>query len=126
MTELTITVVVPGSPDRILAPNRRAHGYAKAAATAQHRGDAKYAAMHYIHGSGIRNLPFTGPVSVLASIEWGAGERRKDLDSCAVMVKPYIDGLVDAGVLINDSQMKLLSVQQGRGIGSVILTVTQL
>lgn len=102
-----ITIVVPGCPDRLLAPNRRTYGKRKAEPTRQHRGDAKYSGME--QGAGIT---FIGPVAVAALVRWGKGEVVHDLDSVAVMVKPYIDGLVDAGLMINDSQMKRLIVEQ--------------
>ena len=121
-----VVITVPGSPDRILAPNRRAHGLAKAEATRQHRRDAKWSAV-----AAMSNLPlplheFVGPVHVSALVRWAKGERSKDLDSVAVCVKPYIDGLCDAGLMDNDSQMKRLTVQQERdetGRGEVVLTV---
>jgi len=123
----SVTITVPGSPDRILAPNRRAHGRAKAEATAQHRHDARYAALDQLAATVPYDPLFAGPVSVLALVRWAKGERSKDLDSCAVCVKPYIDGLVDARLMSNDSQMKILTVQQerdGTGRGEVVLTVT--
>jgi hypothetical protein len=127
-------VIVPGCPDRILAPNRRAHGREKAAATLQHRRDACFASVEaYMDGShsveGVVSLPlFTGPVSVAAHVRWAKGERVHDLDSCAVMVKPAIDGLVDAGIMANDSQMCLLTISQepwrvSKTTGEVVLTI---
>ena len=127
MTE-AITIVVPGSPSPELAPNRRAHGFAKAAATRQHRQDACYAA--YAVAPHAIDVPgFLGPVAVSVLIRWGKGHRRHDLDSCAVCAKPYLDGLTDAGIWRDDRQIVCLAVMQERdpsGRGEVVITVTEM
>jgi len=118
-----VVVIVPNSPDRCLAPNARVHGYGKADATARHRRDAAWAT-RAVH----RGAPFSGPVQVAVHVRWGPGERIHDLDSCAVMTKPYIDGLVDGGLMTNDSQMTRLVVSQeahrvSKTTGDVVVAV---
>lgn len=107
-----VHIVVPGSPHPDLAPNRRVHGLSKAKPTAQHRADAKHAALELIARE--PRPIFTGPVAVTVRLLWGKGERRHDLDSCAVMVKPMLDGLTDAELWRDDRQMKQLTVSQDR------------
>lgn len=129
-----VVIKVPGSPDRILAPNRRAHGRAKAAATAQHRGDAKYAALAVMGGmlltDGGVDIPlFTGPVAVSLLVRWAKGARSKDLDSVAICCKPFCDGLTDAKIWDDDRQIAKLTIQQERdatGKGEVVITVEEM
>jgi Holliday junction resolvase RusA-like endonuclease len=122
-------VKIPGHPDAILAPNRRAHGHAKAEATKQHRTDAKYAAVDARNALEVFHVPmFPGPVVVTVLVRWGKEGRRHDLDSTAVMTKPHVDGIVDAGILTNDSQMAELRVKQERdktGVGEVVITIRE-
>lgn len=128
---MTITVTVPGSPSPELAPNRRAHGFAKAAATRQHRWDAFYAAVAARPDDRLRRIGpiFTGPVAVAVLIRWGKGHRRHDLDSCAVCAKPYLDGLTDADIWVDDRQIKRLTIEQERdesGRGEVVIRVEEM
>ncbi len=122
-----VVVIVPGCPDRLLAPNRRAHGRAKAEPTAKHRRDAYYASLDVFPLPQLDWPLFRGPGAVTLLVRWGKGERVHDLDSVAVMGKPFLDGVVDAGILANDNQMKRLTVEQerdGTGKGEVILTIS--
>lgn len=129
MTERAITIVVPGSPDRILAPNRRAHGLAKAEATRQLRRDAGFAALMVMPAVRRDSPLFAGPVAVVVRVRWGTGHRRHDLDSTAMMSKPAIDGIVDAGILKNDAQIARLTIEQERdptGRGEVVIRIEPL
>ena len=130
-TTEAVVITVPGSPSPEVAPNRRAHGFAKAAATAQHRKDAKIAAYTWRISSPnppyYLDLPeFDGPVAVSALIRCGKGQRRHELDSCALMVKPYLDGFTDIRIWRDDAQINRLTVQQERdpsGRGEVVIRV---
>lgn len=119
----TLTVVVPFVPDRMLAPNRGMDKRRKGPHVAALRMAAKGAAMN----AGFAGPPLAGPVEVAYHVRWPTGRRRFDLDSVAAMCKPALDGLVDAGVLVNDGQMVLLTVSQSRttGDGETEITVRE-
>ncbi len=109
-----LTIVVPGSPDPILSPNRRRHGFDKAGAVAQHRRDARYAAVASAQGFTKEQPLFSGPVSVTLLVRWGKGQRSRDLDTVAICCKPYLDGLTDAGIWSDDRQIARLTAMQER------------
>jgi Holliday junction resolvase RusA-like endonuclease len=128
-TTEAIEIRVPGSPSPELAPNRRAHGFAKAAATRQHRHDAQMAAYEAFPRTELDWPRFEGPVAVSVLIRWGKGHRRHDLDSCAVSTKPYLDGLTDAGIWGDDRQIARLTIEQERdesGRGEVVIRVEEM
>lgn len=77
--------------------NARHNRWQKAAIVKQLRGDAKQIAQS-------QRLPrLTGPVTVLAVQHPAPGKRTRDAENIAPLVKALIDGLRDAGVLVNDS-----------------------
>lgn len=124
---VSITVVVPGNPSRRLAPNRGVSKLHKGRDVAELREAAMYAGMESADG-----MTFTGPVSLSVLVKWAKGERSKDLDSVAVMCKPALDGLVDAEIMRNDSQVKRLTVCQEAyrvskiAQGEIVMTVEEL
>ena len=125
---MTITVVVPGCPSPKLRPNQGASKLYKSGDAAQHRGDAKYAAIAILHDLSVDLPLFTGPVAVEAHVCWAKYRQVHDLDAVAIMCKPFLDGLTDAEVWKDDRQMERYTVTQepfrtSKTTGQVILTV---
>lgn len=129
MTERSVTVIVPGTPSKALSPNkvmRRGGHYAARDAEALLRRDAMFAAYSAIEGM---NRPvFTCPVEMTQRIVWGKGERRTDLSAVPLMLKAVEDGLCDALVMVNDAQVKRITVlDHGKdkdGPGWIEVTIT--
>lgn len=123
-----ITVVIPGTPDKRLAPNavRRIHFHERNRLSGELRDTGMLAALAIRpHG---RVPMFSGDVVLEETIYWGKGERRIDLDGIPLMLKSALDGLCDAGLLSNDSQVKKLVTEQYRdaqGLGRVELVITE-
>lgn len=77
--------------------NMRGNRHVRARITATIRRDAVTLAHH-------QNLPaITWPVTITGVQHPGKGKRAFDVENVAPLVKAAIDGLRDAGVLVNDS-----------------------
>ena len=86
-------------PDPDLNPNKRLHWTARWHAMR----DAKDEAMALVYEQGRPETPYE---SSHITITWVAGDaRRRDVDNCFSSMKAYIDGLVDAGLIADDSAM---------------------
>ena len=86
-------------PDPDLNPNKR-HHYMKVANAKRH---AKDHAIALVYEQGRPETPYD---SAHITITWVAGDkRRRDPDNLFASMKPYIDGLVDAGLIADDSAM---------------------
>lgn len=104
--------------------NNRFNRYKKAKITKQLRDDAKKIAA-------AERLPhITYPVTILAVQHPAPGQRTSDAENIAPLVKAAIDGLRDAGVLINDSfkyvPMVSHTVGERRPGGQLVLHFTPL
>lgn len=95
----TVSIILP-LPPRSLSPNcpvgSRGGRFAKAAAAKKYRAAAKTAA----EAAGIESGPWA-LASVTASFYYAA-KRRRDQDNAMAMLKPAYDGLVDAGLVVDD------------------------
>ncbi len=98
----TITLPLP-HPD--LSPNARVHHMAKARAVKSHRGFAYMIARHHI---GSLKL---SAATVQATFFFKA-KRRRDPDNLLSSLKAAFDGMVDAGVFVDDCGLTHLPVQQ--------------
>jgi len=133
----TITLTLPMTPDRRLAPNRN-NGRMRWTTGEWIKADrdkARFNAGHHILDS-----PISDPVQVAVTIYWGkslkAGkkrarieqDRRLDWDSATALCKPMIDGaLVDTGILADDRQIVSGTVWQDvdpSGEGYTVITLT--
>jgi hypothetical protein len=70
--------------------------FAKAAAAKKYRAEAKAAA----ESAGIETGPW--PLASVTASFFFACRRRRDQDNAMAMLKPAYDGLVDAGIVIDD------------------------
>ena len=105
---LELRVFVPGRPP---SPNatRRRHWAADADDVAGRRGDAKLLAMEASRVAGISDfLPLRRADLVVI---FNLDAERGDLDNLLAGSKPLIDGLVDAGILEDDSVRVLRSIR---------------
>ena len=122
-----LTITVPGTPSKKLSPNaaRRTHYHEKSDISAELRDRAMLAALAVRpHG---RVPMLSGDVVLEITVYWGKGERRVDLSAIPAMCKPLEDGLTDAGIWRDDSQVRRLIVEQFRDpdkVGKVEMTVT--
>lgn len=92
----SVTIVLP-LPDRKLSPNARLHYMAKANIVRAHRERGfAYARMEY----GIND--WCWPSAELHPTFYFKTRARRDRDNCAAMLKSYIDGICDAGLVSND------------------------
>ena len=100
-----IEVTIPMEPASEMFPNnrhRRGGLYPGIAASKECRQAARYAAM----GSGMYIEPYPGPVAVTIHAAYGYRRQKPDLDATISACKPFIDGLVDAGILEDDDQVE--------------------
>lgn len=134
----TLTITVPMAPPRALLPNnrlRRGGLYPGIDAAAETREVAKYAAMEHVNGK-----PIIGPVHLTIHAAYGvdpaSGRARNlpDLDGTISSAKNMIDGLVEAGLIYDDDQVKLLTAsherlpitRKHRPTGYTVFTITEL
>ena len=98
-------MVTVGIPSRHLNPNSRCHWAIKAKAVKSGRVESwtsTQVAMHEQKVSG-------GWIRTECEIRWYAqNNRRRDADNCLSSLKATLDGVVDAGLLKNDSGLSFL------------------
>ena len=92
-------------PDRDLHPNSRVHYMAKARKTKNHRAMAKVVAMFAKE----HDVPWKA-ATVLCQFTF-RDHRRRDKDSLLSCQKAYFDGIQDARVIEDDSQLTFLPVE---------------
>ena len=103
-----IEVVIPMEPDNALFPNaigRGGHWGKRSKSHATCRQVARYAAME----SGMHLEPIEGPVALTIHVGYGYRRVKPDLDATISACKPFIDGLVDAGILVDDDQVQKIT-----------------
>ena len=102
-------VEIPHLPDSNLNPNKRVHWGALADA----KRNAKQVMMSALKDNDnpvfIPDEPYE---SAILKIEFVAGFRdrqrkNRDMDNLLASAKPYIDGLVDGGVIVDDTAVRL-------------------
>lgn len=116
MTE-PLTITIP-APCEWINSNQRLHRMAKANLTKQWRLAGMVAAR------GLEPLPT--PVRIVAHI-WKARAGRYDVNNLADTTKAIVDGLVDAGLLVDDSFRHVIGPDHrhgGKGEPRIVLTIT--
>ena len=93
-------------PDRRLSPNARVHWRTRAPLVLKARQGACVAACKIL---GVR-APQWHEVTARATFHF-PDRRRRDTDNLAALLKPVWDGLVDAGLLIDDDRITHLPVE---------------
>ena len=84
-------------PDAGLSPNSRVHWATRAGLKRQARQEAAWAAKAAL---GMKQPPRWHAVTAQATFTFKMN-RRRDPDNLAAMLKPYWDGITDAGILID-------------------------
>ena len=103
----TLTVTV-GIPSRILNPNSRQHWSIVMKAKKRARVEAWAAAQVAMHEAGEKG----GWKEATCAVHWYARTNRKrDADNCLASLKATFDGLVDAGLLQDDSDLTHLPMR---------------
>lgn len=115
---MTVTIYLP-LPPAALNPNARVHWRTKAKATKAYREAARWAA-HAPHAAQWK------VADIQAHFRFGQ-DRRRDRDNLLASLKAAFDGLVDAGLLADDSGVVLLPVTYEKAMPEgVTLTVRSL
>ena len=102
-------VEIPHLPDSNLNPNKRVHWGALADA----KRNAKQVMMSALKDNDNPVfIPDKPNESAILKIEFVAGFRdrqrkNRDMDNLLASAKPYIDGLVDGGVIVDDTAVRL-------------------
>ena len=102
-------VEIPHLPDPTLNPNRRVHWGALADAKRNAKQVMMSALMDNDNPVHVPNDPYE---AAILKIEFVAGfkdrqRKNRDMDNLLASAKPYIDGLVDGGVLVDDTAVRL-------------------
>ena len=102
-------VEIPHLPDSNLNPNKRVHWGALADAKRNAKQEMMYALVDNDNPVFIPNEPYE---AAILKIEFVAGfkdrqRKNRDMDNLLASAKPYIDGLVDGGVLRDDTAVRL-------------------
>ncbi len=91
-----LVITIDRLPDRHLSPNARQHHLAKAGYVKTARTEA-YLLARAVMGDWV--APERAVISYLFTLR---SRRRRDIDNLISACKPWLDGLVDAGVLVDD------------------------
>jgi len=99
-------IEIPFLPPGAMSPNWRGHWSRKSPASAEYREAVRLYCLNQ------RNLekrwaPFSRPVMDLTFVF--AQERNRDEDNMRARFKPGLDGLVDAGLLVDDNPSRLIT-----------------
>lgn len=116
---------VPWNPPQALSPNSRTSTRRKRALLSESRDIAIVVARQAVVG--VERYP--GPVAATVTFRWAAGRKEQDIDNLASQCKGILDSLEWVGAIINDRQIKRLSIAQDRdpeGRGCVVIEVTEI
>jgi len=104
-----VTIVLP-LPTGLMLPNRKAHWKAKREAFVTAKQLAWATALE-----AVMRIPGWRPISscVVQYTFYGPDHRLRDPDNYAAACKPYLDGLVAAGLLLDDSN-RVIKNSSGR------------
>lgn len=97
-------VTIPCTPDRLVSANVRVHWARRAALQRWWRTQAGWAART------VPDLDFTPPVLVVATVRYPDRRHRDAANLYPLVVKPALDGLVDAGWLVDDDDTHVAGV----------------
>jgi Holliday junction resolvase RusA-like endonuclease len=94
----TFSITIPRLPPAECSPNSRVHWREKGKAVAIAKDEAIAA---------VKAQEWSGPPvqSALIQVSWGVKDKRKrDTDNFVARTKPFMDGIVIAGVIADDSR----------------------
>ena len=122
MTPRTFIFTVP-APCKFINSNNRLHHHAKAELTRAWRQSAAMEARRVFAG-----IELTIPVRIVAAIN-KPGNRRWDPNNLAPTTKACVDGIVDAGVIPDDSWREVVGPDHRRGTAapdSITFTIEEM
>jgi crossover junction endodeoxyribonuclease RusA len=90
-------------PPKQLSPNARVHWAVKAKAVKQYREDARWAVINHCH--------YHWPAAEVQATFYHSRNARRDKDNLLSSLKAAFDGLVDGGLLSDDSGLTHLPVR---------------
>ena len=90
-------------PHSNLSPNRRCHWAIKAPLVKAARAAANREARRVLSDQGVE--PPRWQSANLTATLFSKGKRRLDPDNFIASLKPYIDGIQDSGIVVNDSEL---------------------
>ena len=105
-TARSVTLTIPGRPAYSLSPNSRVHWRTQ-------RAESKHA--KYLTTLLCRDVePIHGPVRILWGIHLASRRKFMDRDNATATLKPFMDGLVEAGIIDGDTPdiVTAIEVQQ--------------
>ncbi len=120
MNSITITI---GIPHRSLSANARTHWATKAKKVKAARGVAYWYAVE--DSSRCQRQRWTNAISTV--VWYAKTATHPDPDNALAMLKPYFDGLADAGVLANDRNLahNPIRFEKDRANPRVQITITR-
>lgn len=126
-TPPSVIIAIPGCPPSCLSINSRKHWTVVSNARKKAKTEGWACALHALNG---KPTPFKKPVDLLVVIRWGKYRRIMDRDNVYSMTKPYLDGMIRAGVLPDDSPKYIASyvIEQSRdpgGSGEMVFEFTE-
>jgi crossover junction endodeoxyribonuclease RusA len=95
MNSITITLPLP---DKCLSPNARVHWAKKAKVVKSYREVAQWAAFKKMNPS-----PVKWQNATYKALFYFPDARRRDADNAIASIKSALDGVADAGLVVNDS-----------------------
>jgi len=121
-TEPSITITIP-IPHRSLSPNARTHWATKAKKVKAARTGATFLAKNQVI---YKNQRWTNAISTV--VWYAKTATHPDPDNALAMLKPYFDGLADAGVLANDRNLahNPIRFEKDKANPRVELTITKI
>ena len=120
---MTLHIEIPGLPPRELSPNARVHWAKKAKVTAEYRLTARFCAIAACH---LQTPPSWNHAKVDITFVV-PDKRRRDKTNLAASFKAGLDGLVDAGIIKDDSADccdDQYHIQYEKGVSKVLVEVT--
>ena len=100
-------IVLP-LPPKELHPNARPHWAQKAKATKKYRSDAKWATLYAMD---ISETNGEWPTATVKATFYVKTNHKRDADNMLASLKAAMDGLADAGLIVNDSGLTHLPVE---------------
>lgn len=125
---VTLTVRIPGRPPGGNALHRMGH-WAVRKSREEWRDITYLSAAQALAEARIAGTPWTVPKVAQVAAEWHfRTRRRRDYDNLVSGLKPLLDGLVQAGVILDDSTEYLATLGpfsvQVSGVDETVLTVS--
>jgi crossover junction endodeoxyribonuclease RusA len=108
-----VTIILP-LPPKELHPNSRPHWAMKARRTKKYRADCGYAALDAMNKEGLERPRWKQAKGIVRF--FFRTRARRDADNCMAALKAAADGIADAGLIVNDSGLRLIAAEDWNGL----------